>query len=153
MYVSYLHCKPDGTPFYVGKGTLQRAKKLSGRNTHHTNTVNKYGKDTILVGYLECSTEDIAFELERGIIKCLKRMGIELTNQTEGGKGGLQDQESWNKGKPGCYSGETIQKMSDAKKGKPTWNKGKKWSDETRAKMSLAAKNRTRERNERGQYV
>ena len=153
-YGAYLHCRPDGTPFYVGKGTTKRSNKLYGRNPYHTNVVEKHGKENILVGYLECSTEETAYELERGIIKCLKRMGISLTNQTEGGIGGLQDRESWNKGKPGCYSEETIKKMSDAKKGKTTWNKGKKWSAETRAKMSLAAKARAeRARNDKGQYV
>ncbi len=154
MYGAYLHCRPDGTPFYVGKGSTKRAHKLLGRNKHHTNTVNKHGKNNILVGFLECSTEDTAYELERGIIKCLKRMGVSLTNQTEGGIGGLQDRASWNKGKPGCYSEETIQKMSEAKKGKTTWNKGKKWSDETKLKMRIAAKKRAeRSRNNKGQYV
>jgi acetyltransferase-like isoleucine patch superfamily enzyme len=31
---------------------------------------------------------------------------------------------SWNKGKTGCYSKETIGRMSKAKQGKPSWNKG-----------------------------
>jgi hypothetical protein len=151
---AYIHCKPDGTPFYVGKGTIKRSNKIYGRNNHHTNVVNKYGKDKILVGYLECSTEAIAFELEVGIIKCLKRMGTLLTNQTEGGIGGLQDRESWNKGKIGCYSKNTLKKMSEANKGNTAWNKGKAWSEETRLNMSKAAKKRAEHpRNDKGQYV
>lgn len=39
-------------------------------------------------------------------------------------------------------SEETKLKMSMAAKGRPAHNKGKPWSDETRAKMSEAAKNR-----------
>lgn len=35
----------------------------------------------------------------------------------------------WNKGKKGIYSKETRLKMSLAKKGKPSWNKGKKLSE------------------------
>lgn len=27
-FFAYIHCKPDGTPFYVGKGALRRAKYL-----------------------------------------------------------------------------------------------------------------------------
>jgi hypothetical protein len=84
---AYIHCKPDGTPFYVGKGALRRAKYLGERNPHHQATVNKYGKINILVGMLECSTDNIAYELERGIIKCLRRQNIQLTNFTDGGEG------------------------------------------------------------------
>lgn len=32
---AYLHCTPDGTPFYVGKGALRRVKYLGGRNAKH----------------------------------------------------------------------------------------------------------------------
>lgn len=84
---AYIHCKPDGTPFYVGKGALRRAKYLGERNPHHQATVNKYGKANILVGMLECSTDNIAYDLERGIIKCLRRQDIQLTNFTDGGEG------------------------------------------------------------------
>ena len=84
---AYIHCKPDGTPFYVGKGALRRAKYLGERNPHHQNIVTKYGKPNILVGMLECSTDTIAYDLERGIIKCLRRQDIQLTNFTDGGEG------------------------------------------------------------------
>jgi hypothetical protein len=85
---AYVHCKPNGTPFYVGKGRLRRAKKLSGRNQYHTRTVEKYGKENLLIGMLECSSDDIAFNLEIGMIKCLKNMDVKLTNHTNGGEGG-----------------------------------------------------------------
>ena len=85
---AYVHCKPDGTPFYVGKGRLRRAMRLSGRNQYHTRTVEKYGKENLLVGMLECSSDAIAFDLEIGMIKCLKNMGVKLTNHTNGGDGG-----------------------------------------------------------------
>jgi hypothetical protein len=109
---TYLHCKPDGVPFYVGKGSIKRSKKLYDRNKYHENIVTKYGKENILIGRIECSSENIAFDLERGIIKCLRRSGIKLTNFTEGGIGGV------------C--------------GKPSWNKGKKFTEEHRAKLSIA---------------
>ena len=85
---AYIHCKPDGVPFYVGKGALRRAKYLGERNSYHQATVNKYGKGNILIGMLECSSSEIAYELEAGLIKCLKRMGVKLTNFTAGGDGG-----------------------------------------------------------------
>lgn len=85
---AYVHCKPDGTPFYVGKGALRRVKYFGERNPHHQNIVSKYGKDNLLYGFLECSTADIAFQLEEGIIKCLLRSGHVLCNLTAGGDGG-----------------------------------------------------------------
>jgi len=104
MTFAYIHCKPDGTPFYVGKGKLRRVKYLGERNPHHRAVVNKYGKEKILIGKLECSSDEIAFELEKGIIKCLKASGIELTNFTEGGEGGKNP------------TPETRKRMSEAAK-------------------------------------
>lgn len=46
----------------------------------------------------------------------------------------------WNKGQGGLCKPETIEKMRLAKLGKPTWNKGKKLSEEHRKKLSLAHK-------------
>jgi hypothetical protein len=86
---AYIHCKPDGTPFYVGKGALRRVKRLGERNQHHTAVVEKYGRANILIGKLECSSDEIAFQLEKGIIKCFKYAGIKLCNYTAGGDGGL----------------------------------------------------------------
>ena len=84
---AYIHCKPDGIPFYVGKGALRRAKYLGDRNPYHKAVVAKYGKASILIGQLECSSDDIAFEIEKGLIKCLRASRVELTNFTEGGEG------------------------------------------------------------------
>ena len=85
--LAYIHCRPDGTPFYVGKGTLERSLRTSYRNPYYKNIVNKYGKKNILKGFIECSSEQIALDLEQGIIKCFKRMGVKLTNMTDGGEG------------------------------------------------------------------
>ena len=62
---AYIHCKPDGIPFYVGKGKYRRATYLGERNQHHKNIVNKYGPANILKGKLECSSDAIAYELEQ----------------------------------------------------------------------------------------
>lgn len=42
----------------------------------------------------------------------------------------------WNKGKFGVLKPETIKKMSNTKLGKPTWNKGKKLSNEHKLKLA-----------------
>ena len=101
---AYIHCKPDGIPFYVGKGALRRANYLGERNSYHQAVVNKYGRANVLVGMLECSTSAIAYELEKGLIKCLRSSGIQLTNFTDGGDGGLNP------------TPETRKKLSEAAK-------------------------------------
>lgn len=85
---AYIHARPDGTVFYVGKGSIARSKEMfRSRNPHHTNVVKKYGKENILVGSLPCSSDEISMELEKGLIKCFRRMGVDLVNQTDGGEG------------------------------------------------------------------
>lgn len=86
---AYVHARPDGTVFYVGKGTPQRAFEMSAgrRSKHHQRIVAKHGKGNILVGLMECSSAEIAFELEKGLIKCFRRMGVVLCNHTDGGEG------------------------------------------------------------------
>ena len=124
MFYAYIHCRPDTSVFYVGKGVGNRAHRITkGRNQHHRNITAKYGKENILVGKLHCSSEEIAFELEKGLIKCLKRSGVNLSNLTDGGEGcsGL------------IVSDEHKLKLSMALKGKPL-------SDETKVKMSKSRK-------------
>lgn len=159
MFNAYIHFKPDEVPFYVGKGNNNRWKSLapSWRSIYHARVVKKYGAKNILKAKLDCSSEEIAFELERGLIKCFERQGIKLVNFTKGGEGMSGHSPSL----------ETRKKLSDALKGKPKSeqakalvglaNKGKKRSDahklavsmaqlgrkaseETKAKMSKSAK-------------
>ncbi len=135
---AYVHCKPDGTPFYVGKGALRRAKYLGERNPHHQAIVNKYGKENILIGMLDCSSSKIAYELERGLIKCLRRSGVNLTNFTEGGEGGFNP------------TPETRKRLSDAAKkrgvseachiARVAAKKGKPLSEEQKVKQSMSMK-------------
>ena len=84
---AYIHCKPDGTPFYVGKGVRARYKNFTYRNQYHKRVVAKYGQENILITKMDCSDNKIALELEIGLIKCLKRMGFSLANLTDGGEG------------------------------------------------------------------
>lgn len=73
--------------FYVGKGSCRRARSVKHRNKYHASIVSKHGEDNILIGTLECSNEQTAFELEKGLIKCLTRSGVKLANMTIGGEG------------------------------------------------------------------
>ena len=125
-YGAYLHCRPDGTPFYVGKGTLKRMGDLSTRNSHHKHIVFKHGKINILKGFVECSKEQTALDLEEGLIKCLRRMGTELANYTDGGDNGAkgykwtdEQREMFSKKVTGkVFSNEHKQAIGDALRGK-----------------------------------
>ena len=132
LNLAYVHARPHTVDahgiFYVGKGRLYRAKNVVRRNPYHRNIVNKYGKENILVGMLECSSEDIAFELEKGLIKCLKRMGVKLTNGTDGGDGPSGR----------VWSDEWKQRLSQIMKGKTSPAKGKAMPLEQRAKIAEA---------------
>ena len=127
-YGAYLHCKPDGTPFYVGKGTRKRMGDFyTGRNKHHKHITKKYGNANILKGFMECSNEETALELEIGLIKCLRRMGRELANYTDGGDNGAKgykwtdrQREDFSKKVTGkVLSEEHKQAISTSVKGKP----------------------------------
>jgi hypothetical protein len=88
---AYVHARPGTVEqhgiFYVGKGRKGRYKALPARNRFHGFVLDKHGAENILVGKIECSDADTAFELEKGLIKCLKRAGVTLTNMTDGGDG------------------------------------------------------------------
>lgn len=88
-YNAYVHAKKDGTVFYVGKSVnKKRMNNFNNRSIWHKRVVEKQGgKDQILVGHLECSSEKIALDLEIGLIKCFRRMNFELVNLTDGGEG------------------------------------------------------------------
>jgi len=49
---------------------------------------------------------------------------------------------TWNKGKKNIYDEETLEKMRLARLGKASWNKGKKHSEESKRKMSEVKKQR-----------
>lgn len=87
MFGAYLHARPTGAVFYVGKGRAKRALSLSARNPYHGSIIQKYKKENIIVRFIECSNEETAFELEKGLIKCFRKMGSRLANITNGGEG------------------------------------------------------------------
>ena len=145
QFYAYMHTKPDGTPFYIGKGNGRRVRNFSKRNQHHKNTVAKYGRENIHIGYMECSSESVAFDLEMGLIKCVKRMGIKLTNLTDGGHGvsGLVVTPEQRAKISATLTGRKGSPHTDASKAKiSAANKGRKRTPEEIQKMSIAAKNK-----------
>lgn len=141
-YCAYVHARPETVTaagiFYVGKGLLKRARSVLGRNQHHRNVVSKHGAENILVGTLKCSTEQTAFELEKGIIKCLRRMGVALTNLTDGGEGtaGIVPSEESNAKRSAALKGiplrpEHAEKIRAALAGRPQ-------TETSKANMSAA---------------
>jgi len=148
---AYIHVRPDNSVFYVGKGTRKRSRSMK-RNPFHDNIVSKYGKENIKIGFIECSSEYIAFELEKGMIKCFRRMNINLANMTDGGEGCANPTE------------ETRKKISFFQKGKKCKPRtpehsanasasqiGRIHKEETKLKISMAnkGKKRTKEQIEK----
>jgi hypothetical protein len=84
-YYTYTHSTPDGSIFYVGKGSNKRAFSLKSRNKHWHNTVNKYGYNVNIEAYW--NTDEEAKSHEILLIFCFKDIGMKLVNQTFGGEG------------------------------------------------------------------
>lgn len=135
----YILYRPDGRPCYVGKGKGDRWrrhewKSLIGKhpNPHLENIIRNAGGSLRRVKIANELVEAESFELERFLITEIRREinGGPLVNLTDGGEGpsGLK------------FSPEVIEKMSKSLLGKPAWNKGKKgcFSEETREKMRSA---------------
>ena len=125
IFYVYLHCKPDGTPFYVGKGCGKRSRQFSSkRNQFYKNIVKKYGKENVVVELFNCASEEDSFELEKILIKFLRESCVEITNLTDGGEGA----SGW------MPTEETRLKMSKAS--------SDKWADKDfKEKASAAIKN------------
>jgi len=103
----YVHRRAsDGSVFYVGKGTGNRAwQKASKRNNHWKRIVDKHG---LIVEVVESEYQNW-YAMEREI-QLIEFYGFEnLCNQTHGGEGGGSR----------VWSDESRKKLSDSKKGKP----------------------------------
>jgi hypothetical protein len=144
-FYTYLHCKPDGMPFYVGKGSNGRGHSkrhsdfINSRNQHHKNTVAKHGKENILVFVFPCESEEQALADEIQQIAQLRNEGYALCNISDGGDSVMSGKK---------HTPETIAKMSAiriVKKRPEVFSKtmslariGMKFSKEHREKLSQA---------------
>lgn len=88
QFYVYVHCRPNGTPFYVGKGCGHRNYEFRrNRNFHYRNIIQKYGKCNIRVYTYLCESEEHAFKYEVWLIAYLRAKGLHLCNYTNGGEG------------------------------------------------------------------
>jgi len=84
-FYTYIHSRPDGRVFYVGKGSGGRINHY-GRNEHWERVVKKDGSYTpMLIEYFD--DENDALAMERYLIASYRALGFELCNFTDGGEG------------------------------------------------------------------
>lgn len=125
MFYTYSHHKPNGTPFYVGKGsTRTRFMLCHKRNARHQRTVEKYGAENIVIRIYECATEEEAFALEKLQIMQCRHDGYDLANYADGGVGGTTGF------RPGP---ETRKKLSEANKRRKPIPRTPEWSEKIAA--------------------
>lgn len=88
QFYVYIHFKPDGTPFYVGKAHGRRGYLVHvWRNNYHSKVVAKYGRENIQVMVFNQPDELTALQKEIELIAQLISAGHTLTNMTQGGEG------------------------------------------------------------------
>jgi hypothetical protein len=155
IYYIYAYVRSDGTPYYIGKGSSNRAWVKSGRAI-------KPPKDKSKIVVMESNLTEIgAFALERRYIRWYGRKNNQtgiLHNMTDGGEGcsGIIHSEQTRKQisasklgkKHGPYPKEHGIKISNALKGRThselhrenlrKANRGKKLSEKHKNKISLA---------------
>ena len=156
QFYNYLHCKPNGEPFYVGKGKRNRCREFAKRSVRHKNEVAKHGVENIKVWVFPCESEKEAFAIEIQWIAQLRKEGYSLVNISDGGEGptGVKHTDEFKRKVSARHTGkvnseETRAKMSKAKRGVPrpprtaehnakvsTAMMGHSCSDETRRKIA-----------------
>ena len=152
-FYTYLHCKPNGDPFYVGKGSAARGHNVYRRNPHHRNVVAKYGAKSIKAYIFPCASEREAFEDEVHQISQLRDSGYELVNLTYGGEGPtgrVFSQETRSK-MAAAHLGVKISAETIAKRSASL--RGFKHSQETRDKMSSSQRGKTHTEDTKGKLA
>lgn len=174
QFYVYLLKRPDGIPFYVGKGSRNSFRigahiKESSLdyfcNRHKKNTIKKILKEGGKIDYqivLFTYDELTALDKEIELISFYGRKihGGTLTNLTDGGEGmsGYVASDETKrkisesgKGRPGTMTGkfhteETKKKMSESHIGQPPTNKGVPHTEEHKMKISQKLKGRVSNR-------
>ena len=136
QFYTYVHCRPDGTPFYVGKGHGSRSHHFGVRNPHHKNIVAKHGKENIVILVFPAESEEQSFVDEIKMIESFRQDGFSLVNMTGGGEGVSNPSQ------------EVRTKIGAAKKGNKYWV-GRKHSDATKKKIAANGAGNTNKRGKK----
>ena len=85
-FYTYMHTRNDtNETFYIGKGHGKRAFWKHGRNHYWTNIVKKHGYTVHVLAQWEKEAD--AFEHEKFLISCFRKINKDLVNRTDGGDG------------------------------------------------------------------
>jgi hypothetical protein len=128
MFCVYEHIRPDTNAiFYVGKGSHKRAYSKHRRNKHWNSVVAKAGGYSVRL-VADSLEEDLSFLVEMERIDQLKRIGLKLTNKTDGGEGpsGMR------------HTDEAKRKIAEAQMGEKHWTVGHVYTEEHKAKLRFA---------------
>ena len=144
----YEHLSKDtGSVFYVGKGTGKRAylSNRLHRNQHWMRHVKKHGGFNVRFVVFD-EPEEFAFLVEAERIDQLRRQGIKLCNQTDGGDGtsGWVKSKEWKEKVGAAHRGKVVSPETRAKISASVKTCGFVHTEEMRKKMSEAHKGHQR---------
>lgn len=111
-----------------------------GTNAHLRHAIKKYGWDNMVKSVLLMAGKDYCLELEKKL-RPANNIGWNLTvgggcpPVMSGPQPKLKGRQSWNKGKRGIYSAETLALMRQKKLGVAPVNKGVPMPEEHKAKL------------------
>jgi hypothetical protein len=120
----------DGQLRYIGKSAFGMERPRAKHATYcrcWEKQLENLGMTKKIVVIQDLGDEcDLKFlsDVEIFWIAYFRKMGARLTNMTDGGDGISN------------MSREIREKISLSKRGKPSWNKGKRWSEESKHRMS-----------------
>lgn len=139
MFYVYTYLREDNTPYYVGKGSGERAFKKWGKGI-------KPPKDLSRIVIVEDNLdEQTAFELERKLIADYGRKDLGtgiLYNMTDGGEG-----SSGHKTKGWTWSEESKAKRRGS--GNPSFNKPTSKKQKTTASLTHTGREHSKESKEK----